>query len=104
MSAEQQLKIIQQFNPNLFWDVDATQIDLDKYPGHVIQRVLEYGQMEDWHIILNYYGLDKIVDCCRRLRTLDPRALSYICCISHTQKESYRCYNFAQSTPTLWNS
>ncbi|MCQ2127914.1 MAG: hypothetical protein MJZ08_00575 [Bacteroidaceae bacterium] len=95
---------INEFSPNLFWDVDESQFDMDKYASHVIQRVLEYGQLCDWRIIMSYYGLDKIVEHCRRLRTLDPRALSFICCLSHTKKETYRCYNFAQSFPTLWNS
>ena len=104
MSIEQQKQIINRFSPHLFWDVDKTQIDLDIYSGQIIQRVLEYGQMSDWYIIRNYYGLDKIVEECQKLRTLDPRALSFICCISHTNKETYRCYNFAQSCPTLWNS
>ncbi len=104
MPIERQQEIISQFSTNLFWDMDYAQIDLDKYPGHIIQRVLEYGEWNDWCIIRSYYGLDKIVECCQRLRTLDPRALSYICCISHTKPESYRCYTFAQSNPTLWNS
>ena len=99
MPKEQQ-EIISQFSPHLFWDVDKAQMDLDLYPEHVIQRVLEYGHMRDWKLIRAYYGLDRIVECCRRMRTLDPRALSFICCISHTSKETYRCYNFAQSHPT----
>lgn len=103
MPKEQQ-EIINQFSPHLFWDVDESQMDLDLYPEHVVQRVLEYGHMHDWKLIRAYYGLEKIVECCRRMRTLDPRALAFICCISHTSKETYRCYNFAQSHPTHWNS
>lgn len=104
MPLDKQKQIIDQFSPNLFWDVDKSQIDLDKYAGHIIQRVLEYGRMCDWHIIKSYYGIDKIVECCRQLRTLDPVALSFICCISNTNKTTYRCYSTAQSSPTLWNS
>lgn len=77
---------------------------MDKVPGQIIQRVLEYGEWSDWKLILDYYGLDHIVDVCKRLRTLDPVCLSYICTISHTNKEDYRCYRIRQSNPTLWNS
>jgi len=104
MQNEQQQLIIASLSPHLFWDMDMREIDLDKYPGHVIQRVLEYGNLQDWDMIKSYYGIDKIVDCCQRLRSLDPHALSFICCISNTNKESYRCYNFTQSFRTLWNS
>lgn len=88
----------------LFWDINMENADLDKYPAHFIQRVLEYGNMEDWRLIRNYYGLNKIVDTCKKMRSLDPVCLSYICAISHTKKEDYRCYHFKQSNQTLWNS
>lgn len=69
-----------------------------------IQRVLEYGEMQDWRLINKIYGLPKIVEVCKGLRTLDPVCLSFICAISHTKKEDYRCYRIRQSNPTLWNS
>ena len=71
---------------------------------YIIQRVLEYGQMNDWRLINKYYGLQKIVEECKQMRTLDPVCLSFICTISHTKEEDYRCYHFRQSFPTLWNS
>ena len=88
----------------LFWDIDMNEADMDKYPAHFIQRVLEYGNMDDWRLLRDYYGLDKIVEVCKGLRTLDPVCLSFICTISNTKEEEYRCYHFRQSFPTLWNS
>ncbi len=88
----------------LFWDIDMKEADMDKYPAHFVQRVLEYGNMDDWRLLRSYYGMDKIVQVCKGLRTLDPICLSYICTISHTNIEDYRCYHFRQSFPTLWNS
>ena len=88
----------------LFWDIDVEEADMDKYPAHFIQRVLEYGTMDDWRLLRSYYGLPKIVEECKQLRTLDPVCLSYICAISHTNPEDYRCYHFKQSNPTPWNS
>lgn len=94
---------ITKLSPHLFWDIDMEKADMDTCPAQIIQRVLEYGTLEDWYLIRAYYGLDKIVSVCKTLRTLDPRALSYICCISNTSKEEYRCYHTKQSNPTLWN-
>ena len=73
---------------------------MDKYPAHFIQRVLEYGSMDDWRLLRSYYGLPKIVEECKQLRTLDPVCLSYICAISHTNPKEYRCYHTRQSNPT----
>jgi hypothetical protein len=88
----------------LFWDIDMSQADMDKAPAQIIKRVLEYGEMKDWRLILDYYGLNKIVEVCKQLRTLDPICLSYICCISDTRKEDYRCYHTRLLNPTPWNS
>ncbi len=95
---------IAQLSENLFWDTDIAQADMDQIPSQIIQRVLEYGEWKDWKLIRDYYGLDKIVEVCKQLRTLDPICLSYICAISDTKKEDYRCYRIRQSSPTLWNS
>lgn len=76
---------------------------MDTCPSQIIQRVLEYGTMDDWRIIRSYYGIDKIANICSKLRTLDPVALSFISSISHTDKKEYRCYRTRLSNPTLWN-
>lgn len=95
---------IEKFSKNLFWDVDTSRLTMDDNPAYIIQRVLEYGQMDDWRLIYRYYGLNRIVEECKKMRTLDPVCLSFICTLSHTKEEDYRCYHFRQSTPTLWNS
>ena len=95
---------IQRLSKFLFWDADMSNADMDEYPAFFIQRVLEYGTIDDWRLIRSYYGLEKIVEVCKTLRTLDPMSLSYICTISQTNKEDYRCYHTMQSHPTLWNS
>ena len=95
---------LSKFSKNLFWDVDPSQLKMNVHAAYIIQRVMEYGQMDDWRLINRYYGLDRIVRECQQLRTLDPVCLSFLCTISHTKPSQYRCYHFRQSTPTLWNS
>ena len=98
------LEWLNQFSGHLFWDVDSAQLSMEANAPYIIQRVLEYGEMNDWLLINRYYGLDKIVEECKKLRTLNPVCLAFICTISHTKEEDYRCYHFRQSCPTLWNS
>ena len=69
---------MEQFSPHLFWDVRKEDIDLDAHAQYVIQRVLEYGLLGDWNLIKSYYGLPKIVETAKGLRSLEPRALAYI--------------------------
>ena len=79
-------------------------MDAERYSASLIQRVLEYGTLQDWRLTRDYYGMNRIVADCKKLRTLDPMALSFVCAMSDTNKEDYRCYQFRQSSPTLWNS
>ena len=83
---------ISQLSPVLFWDIDREHIDTDKHSSGLIQRVLEHGTLQDWRLTRDYYGMERIVADCKRLRTLDPMALSFICAMSNTNKEDYRCY------------
>jgi hypothetical protein len=95
---------IHKFAKNLFWDVDVYHLSMEKNAMFIIQRVLEYGQLNDWILINKYYGIDKIVRECKQMRSINPVCLSFICAISKTKKEDYRCYHFKQSFQTLWNS
>ena len=97
-------EIINSFSSNLFWDADMSMMSMDESSGYIIQRVLEHGQMKDWRLINQYYGLKKIVEECKKMRTLDPVCLAFITTISKTKEEDYRCYHYRQSFPTPWNS
>ena len=61
-------------------------------PAQIIQRVLEYGTLDDWRIIYRYYGLDKIVSTCKSMRNLDPKSLGIRLLHIQYEKEQYRCY------------
>lgn len=91
-------------SPHLFWDVDIKNIEFDQHRGYIVQRVLEYGLMEDWNALKDAIGIPAIVETCKTLRTLDPKALAFISLISKTPIEEFRCYTTRLSNPTLWNS
>jgi len=99
-----QTELKNKLSKHLFWDIDTDSLDVEQHAQLLVQRVLERGEMSDWRFILDYYGLPRIVQECKQMRSLDPVCLSYICLISDTRKEDYRCYHFKQSNPTLWNS
>ena len=96
-------EIIASFSNNLFWDVDPETIDLETNSRYVIQRVLEYGRYNDWKLILSYYGIQTISDTATSLRSLDPKAVSFISAITNIPKEQFRCYTLRQSSQRHWN-
>lgn len=89
---------IEKLSPVLFWDIDRDQFDPEKNSAQLIQHVLERGELDDWRLVRDYYGLDRIASDCKGLRTLSPEALAFVCTMTDTKKEDYRCYN----SPSSW--
>ena len=98
-----QQECLQGFSDYLFWDTNRNTIDLYRNDSYVIQRVLEYGQIGDWRLLLNFYGMTQIVEVSKQLRSLEPRALSFISTVSCTPLNQFRCYNTRQSNPQHCN-
>ena len=50
---------ITRFSTYLFWDVNKDDLDMEKHSQYIIKRVLEYGMLQDWNIVKQYYGQDR---------------------------------------------
>ena len=88
---------------HLFWDIKTDALDFDKHKSYVISRVLEFGGINDWRQIRDYYGIDEIALVVKGLRNLDKKAIAFISLLSNTSKEDYRCYTTKQSMPQHCN-
>ena len=53
-------------------NVPVSYTHLDVYK----RQVLEYGMLQDWNIVKQYYGLGRIVEIAKGFRELEPRALA----------------------------
>lgn len=95
--------MIELFSKHLFWDTDRQELNMEDHCSYIIRQVLEYGKMQDWRLILKYYGLPKIVSISKKARKLDQKSLAFISTISGIPKEEFRCYTFQQSVPKHWN-
>lgn len=95
---------INDFSPHLFWDVDLSDFDFQKHKAHLIQKVLEYGLIEDWKLLKIIYGLETIKDVSLKLRSLDAVTLSYLAALFSIDKKEFRCYKHKQLLPNYWNS
>lgn len=57
------------FRQSLFWDIDVSKLDPDRYPEYVIDRILEHGMNEELNwMIANYPQslINKVLDNPRR--------------------------------------
>jgi hypothetical protein len=95
---------INDFSPHLFWDVDKKAFDLNTYKFFFIQRVLEYGRMNDWNLIKRLYGMEAIKEASLNARSLDAVTLSFVSTLFNIDKTEFRCYKHRQLFQNLWNS
>lgn len=95
---------IQDFSPHLFWDTDMSKFDLDIHSSFLIQRVIEYGTLDDWKLIKDLYGLETIKKLSLEFRTLDTVSLSFLSTLFKIDKTESRCYRHKQSASNYWNS
>lgn len=84
---------IASFSDYLFWDIDKSSLKLEDHASYIVGRVLELGQLQDWNLLVSYYGFDRILKIATNLRTLEPRALSFLSALSSTPKSAFRCYS-----------
>jgi len=91
------------FSEHLFWDIDENELDMEKHKEFIVERTLDYGFMNDWLVIKNYYSLERLASIAKNIRTLMPKSLSFIAYVTDTQITDYRCYKLAQSNPPHWN-
>jgi hypothetical protein len=90
------------FSTNLFWDADPAELDMEQHAAYVVGRVLDYGTWEDWKLICQYYGMDKIKTIALNLRSMERKSLSFIATVTNTPENQFRCYTLLQSKNLHW--
>ena len=88
---------------HLFWDVDKDNLDTEKSKKTIVQRVLDYGLMRDWKILVQIYGIKEIANTAKNLRDLDIKSASFISFLSNTPLKKFACYTSKQSMPQHMN-
>lgn len=84
--------------------MDNALFDFEKHKAHLIQKVLQYGTIEDWELLKKFYGIDTIREDSLNLWDLDAVTLSYLSAIFDIDKTEFRCYKHRQLYTNLWNS
>lgn len=97
-----QTNIKAQFSKNLFWDININDLDMEQHASYILGRILEFGKLNDWKIIRNYYGLELIKQTAIGMRIMPPQALSFLSLITHTPENQFRCYTLLQSPDRPW--
>lgn len=89
--------------PNLFWDVNVEEMDLDRHRASVIERITNRGRLDEFRAMLQYYGRETVKNVLLQTRYLDKRTLSFCSLIFDAAITEFRCYKLAQLNPEHWN-
>ena len=62
---------------HLLWEYEWESIDFSRLATVVIERVIERGNPAEWQEIVNFYGVDKILNVAEKSPRLDARDKSF---------------------------
>ncbi|MFA4998417.1 MAG: hypothetical protein WC514_00085 [Candidatus Paceibacterota bacterium] len=62
---------------SLFWDV--RDLDPQKHARFIIERILAFGDENDFSWAVGFYGKEKIKECFLKSRSLDRKSTSFWC-------------------------
>lgn len=62
---------------SLFWDVDSESLSLEKDWQFIIERIFEFGDIDDLVWMKQTFPKEKIEETVRKSRILSPRTRSY---------------------------
>lgn len=96
-------KILNKLSDHLFWDIDISEIDIEKNSRFIIKKVLQYGLYTDWKLLKQLYGIDFITKVASQISDLDKRTASFLSVVGDLPKQNFKCYSTKPSTPQHWN-
>ena len=94
---------VSDYQPHLFWDVDREKINLNEKKAFLVNRVLDYGVMQDWKQLNKDIGIEEIGRIAIKLRDMDPRSMSFVALLTGIDIKDFRCYTLQQSNPQHWH-
>lgn len=81
---------------SLFWDVDS--VDPVRNQEFILERIFDYGDIDDFKWALGYYGKKALVKSLEKCKSISKKSLFFWCQYFNLNKE--KC-SANQSTKTL---
>jgi hypothetical protein len=83
---------ISKLSPHLFWDTDATKLNLEQHSRYIIVRVVERGTCDDIRMIFHAYSRARICDALLHARDLNQRTISFFANLFELPQSDFRGY------------
>ncbi|MGI6466645.1 MAG: DUF6922 domain-containing protein [Sphaerochaetaceae bacterium] len=93
-------------NKGILWEYDTSSPSWswDKMKKTVVQRVVEYGRVEDWYAMLQLYGgYENIRKILLEVNHLTPKSIALVTVLFDIKKEEMQCYKNQQLRKQFMN-
>jgi hypothetical protein len=61
----------------LFWDINVSAIDIDRYDLYIIERILDFGKIQEINWMLDHYSIETIKKALYTRRGLSKLSFSF---------------------------
>lgn len=96
-------ELLQHINPVYFWDVEFSKLDVIKNKRLIIERVINFGNLQEWHLLKNTYGESDIIHTLINLNYLDAKTQNFVSLIFKIPPKNMKCYTNRQLKNTHWS-
>lgn len=79
------------FEPALFWDARARDIDLKKHSHYVIERILNYGNSKDLKRLRDIYSDQELIEVVKTNRAIIPKTAIFWATYFNIPLEDIKC-------------
>lgn len=84
------MQIPPEFKP-IFWDTAMQNLDLKKHKKYIIERVLNFGDLEHFSWLLQNYTPEEIIEEVKSNRQIDKRSAVLVANFFDVDKEEIFC-------------
>lgn len=97
--------MIPQFLHKHFWEVDASKADIQKRAHYIIERLLEYGDVDAVKWMVRTYPKKTIIEVLKTSRALSKKSANYWALVFDVPKSEILCFSkqFQKSSRAIWN-
>lgn len=87
-----------------FWDVSPKEIDLAKNDFFIIERLLEWGDIDSLVWLKNHYGREKILMVVKGSNRFSPRTANFYSNYFNIPRKDMRCFQTRFFRKLPWSS
>ena len=75
----------------LLWDVNTETVDINLNKKFIIERVLEYGDLDSFNYILKTYDKQSIIDTLKTSRKISTKSGNFYAFVLNIDKQELLC-------------